>query len=109
MKYFKDSNSPEVVTSDTLTQLSIMNAVHLLELGLSDNPFQKIAMERGFDLFKGDKMVIPKGFADAHGIKKDTCKGVIISGLIDCSIVFFRIKPNRIYGERHNNKCLMSY
>ena len=73
-----------------ITMRNVMDAVELIESAMSKNPFHLLAKENGFDLSHGDKMVIPKGFAEAHEIKEDMCKGVILSDNIDCSIVFFR-------------------
>lgn len=87
MDCYSSTNTPEPIT---LTADTIMQAVKLLQDRLAANPFQKLAKEKGFDLLKGDKMVIPRGFAEAHGITSDMCQGVIISDVIDCSIVFFK-------------------
>ena len=81
------SSTPEPIT---LTADTIRQAVSLLQDRLAANPFQKLAKEKGFDLLKGDKMVIPRGFAEAHGITSDMCQGVVISDVMDCSIVLFK-------------------
>lgn len=75
----------------------IKNAAKLLREVENKNPFQVLAEQKGFNLLKGDKMVISKGFADAHSITEDMCQGLVISSFIDCSILLIKKSMIDIY------------
>ena len=49
---------------------------------------QQFVKKQGFDLDKGDVMVIPKGFAEAHDIHSR--EGVLFTEHFDCSIFLLR-------------------
>ena len=89
--------------SETFTIEKLDEALAAIE-GLPD-PFQKIAQSHGFDLNKGDHMVIP---TSSGWTKTSLRRGVTFSGLIDSEIVFIRagaldyLRPLFRTGEKFN-------
>ncbi len=62
------------------------------------DPYEEFANSKGFSLDKGDTMVFPKGFAEAHGIPLR--KGIVFSDFVDCSILLMKTSdPDSFLGS----------